>query len=158
LEICQIRAKSLMVDACWGLCWVSCRHYSTEYHVSTSGWVTWQVRWIWSLFLAHCYIPFQRAGNRCPKFMAFLKSRSWYRFFGWPMHPRSALMRCALWFWLALESVRSFETQSTWVANNTTGFLPNFASRDSGKNMESCSRGLKIWYPKIGRGISMGWN
>lgn len=33
-------------------------------------------------------------------------------------------MRCgALWFWLALESVRSFETQSTWVANNATGCL-----------------------------------
>ena len=78
---------------------------------------------------------------------------------GTPVHPRSALMRCgALWFWLALESVRSFETQSTWVANNATGFLPNFASRDSGKNMENCSRGLKTWYPKIGRGISMGWN
>lgn len=33
-------------------------------------------------------------------------------------------MRCgALWFWLALESVRSVETQSTWVANNATGCL-----------------------------------
>eukprot|EP00435_Cladocopium_sp_Y103_P045073 s1037_g12.t2 len=32
-------------------------------------------------------------------------------------------MRCAVLFWLALEGVHSFETQSKWVANNATGCL-----------------------------------